>query len=356
VRFFAAVALIAVCGIAPVSERMAKITAAILGQRPHYGPTQVSPLPNLPAIDRMIWVPGLDDGWDPQGLAIARGSLFVSAYQSLGAWKNRGPCQVFRIDPRTGRETGHFDVPEPCGHAGGLAYGGNGELFVADTHALFEIDIDRAFTDPRPKFRIFPLGPGLKGAFAVSGTGAIWIGDYEPHRRAKAFKFTLAALDALPNGTTLRENRAAAVVPIPSYAQGGAVGPLGGLWISRSDIDWGYLDRLDPATGRLEQHYAIPAGTEGLAFDNSGRLWCVSEAGARHMPLRYPFFPLIYRLDPARLVPAARSSPLPRPLASLIDQKSVRFGIAGRIRLRPGPARLFLRIPAAIRRSRTSHE
>jgi sugar lactone lactonase YvrE len=300
-RVLVALALIAACGVAPVSGRMAKVTAAILGRRPLYGPGLVSSVPNLAALERMIWMPGLDDGWDPQGLAIAGGSVFISAYQSLAAWKDRGPCRVFRVDPQTGRETGHFDVPWPCGHAGGLAYAGRGEFFITDTHNLFEVDLDRAFGDRSPKFRVNPLGPGLKGAFAVSGNGSIWIGDYEEEPPAKAFKFSLAVLDALPDGAVLNTGAASAVVPVPSYAQGGTIGPSGRLWISRSDIDWGVLDRIDPVTGRLEQQYPAPGGIEGLAFDESGRLWCVSEAGARHMPLRYPFFPLIYRLDPARL-------------------------------------------------------
>ena len=94
-------------------------------------------------------------------------------------------------------------------------------------------------------------------------------------------------------------------MPIPSYAQGGAVDASGELWISRSDLGWGFLDRLDPATGRLEQRYAVAGRHRGHRLRRGGRLWCVSEAGARHMPWRYPFFPLIFRLDPARLRPAA---------------------------------------------------
>ncbi len=250
-------------------------------------------------------MPGLGDGWDPQGLAVARGSLLVSGYRSLATWRNRGPCRVFRIDPKTGAQTGHFTVPPPCRHAGGLAYAGSGKLFIADTHTLFEVDLDRAFVDLNPKFRVFRLGAGLKGAFMVSGDGTIWIGDYEEDRPAKMFKFDLAMLNALKNGVALNADAASTIVRIPSYAQGGAVGRLGGLWIARSDLGWGALDKLDPITGRLEQRYAVPGGTEGVAFDSDGKLWCVSEAGARHQPLRYPFFPLIFRLDSARLSPAA---------------------------------------------------
>lgn len=96
---------------------------------------------------------------------------------------------------------------------------------------------------------------------------------------------------------------ASAVITIPTYGQGGAFDAAGNLWVSRSNIGWGFLDELDAGTGRLEKRFVIAAGTEGLVFDQRGRLWAVSEAGARLLPLRYPFFPLIFRLDPARLAP-----------------------------------------------------
>jgi outer membrane protein assembly factor BamB len=299
-RIAAAFALIAAYSISP---RPDPIGPAILGQRPAYAPSAIGDVPNSTAIDRLIWVPGLDAGWDPQGLAFAEGKLFVSAYQSHGAWQFRGPCRVFRIDPETGRDTGHIDVPQPCGHAGGLAYS-DGKLFVADTRSLFEFDLDRAFSAAKANYRVFPLGPGLKGAFAASENGAIWIGGYEESRPAKIFKFDLATIQSLRDGATLTSDLASAVVSIPTYGQGGAIDSTGKLWISRSDLGWGFLDRLDAAGGRFEQRYAMPAGIEGMAFDEHGALWGVSEAGARHLPLRYPFFPLIFRLDPRRLVPA----------------------------------------------------
>ncbi len=257
-------------------------------------------MPNIAAIDRMIWMPGLDAGWDPQGLAFAEGSLLISAYRSTEIWKNRGLCRVFRIDPVNGNETGHFDIPAPCGHAGGLAYAGSGRLFIADTHTLFETSLDRAFDRSPPKFRTLPLGRGVKGAFAVSDHGAIWIGDYEPNGPAKVFKFTLSTIENLADGATLSAEAASVVVPIPSYCQGGSINSSQRFWIARSDIGWGFLDMIDPVTGTLEQRYAVPAGIEGVAFED-GKLWAVSEAGVRHLPWRYPFFPLIFRINPARL-------------------------------------------------------
>jgi hypothetical protein len=81
----------------------------------------------------------------------------------------------------------------------------------------------------------------------------------------------------------------------------------GGLWIARSDWNWGTLDQLDPVTGAPQRRYEIAPGTEGIAFGNAGRLWAVSEAGSRHiydhpfLDLFQPFFPLVFALDLSRL-------------------------------------------------------
>lgn len=280
---------------------------AVLGTRPSYGPGSVSTVPNLAAAGSLLWVPGLDEGWDPQGLAVVEGSLLISAYQSERFGVNRGPCRVFSIDPMTGRQTGHFDVPPPCGHAGGLAYAGDGTLYITDTHTLFAVELESAFTGRPPAFRRFSLGPGLKGALAASGEGEIWIGTYEEDRPGRIFRFALAVLEALPDRAVVREEMASAEQVIPSYAQGAAVAPSGKLWVSRSEIGWGSLEKLDIASGRVEQRYPVSGGTEGIAFDPAGRLWAVSEAGARHFPWRYPFFPVVFELDLRQLEPAGRA-------------------------------------------------
>jgi hypothetical protein len=119
--------------------------APIAGIAPSYGPKTVSPVPNAAAIIRRIWVPELDAGYDPQGLAVDDRAISVSAYRSDSLGVRRGPCRVIRIDFETGGSTGYVDVPSPCGHAGGLAVGGDGMLYVADTHTLFATPLVRAF-------------------------------------------------------------------------------------------------------------------------------------------------------------------------------------------------------------------
>src|SRR5207245_1745379 len=128
---------------------------------------------------------------------------------------------------------------------------------------------------------------------------------YEEDRPGRILKYSGAFLRALTDGAVLSEEMASAKLDIPSYAQGAAVEPSGRLWISRSQIGWGYLENLGPAGGRVERGYAVPGGIEGIAFDAAGRLWGVSEAGARHLRFFHPFFPLIFGLDLRQLEQAS---------------------------------------------------
>ena len=84
--------------------------APIAGIAPSYGPKTVSAVPNAAAIVRRIWLPGLDAGYDPQGLAGDGGGIYVSAYRSDSFGVRRGPCRVIRIDLETGGPTGYVDT------------------------------------------------------------------------------------------------------------------------------------------------------------------------------------------------------------------------------------------------------
>ena len=238
-------------------------------------------------------------------LNVAGESILVSAYRSDSPDIHRGPCRVFRVDPANGSATGQVDVPLPCGHAGGIAVAGNGRLYVADTHTLFAADLAGIF-DGAARFRAIPLGPGVIGGLAISGADAIWLGSYREDGPGRLYRFTPAMLDRLPEGMALNASDAAAEIAIPSHAQGAAIDAAGRLWVARSDLRWGELDRLDPATGKVEREYKAPPGIEGIAFDADRRLWAVSEAGARHYydgwrAVVLPFYPLIVAIDPDRL-------------------------------------------------------
>jgi hypothetical protein len=62
-----------------------------------------------------------------------------------------------------------------------------------------------------------------------------------------------------------------------------------GLWIARSDWNWGTLDRLDLFTGAPQRRYEIAPGTEGIAFGNAGtlaiRVWVMAAFCAAALPV-----------------------------------------------------------------------
>ena len=151
---------------------------APLGTAPTYtdrklGLLPSGPVPNAAAILRRIWMPGLDEGYVPQGLSVVAGSVYVAAYKSPeGA--GRGPCRLYKLDPTNGKVTGILDLPPQCGHAGGVAKGAPGHLWVADTRDIFEIRLDQPSGANIGKvIRHIRLGGLIKGSYAAGSADAL---------------------------------------------------------------------------------------------------------------------------------------------------------------------------------------
>jgi outer membrane protein assembly factor BamB len=291
---------IALCGL----FAMTADAADILGARPGYAQGAVSSVANDQAITRMIWAPGLEDGYDPQGLAWADGAVYLSAYRSANPNVGTGPCRIFKIDPEDGRTLAQFDLPADCGHAGGLAYAGHGTLIAADTRRLFRINMAAAFNRESRAGAVtatVALNGELKGSFADFDGVSIFIGTYTADpARAKGFFLPLSVFDT-HNGGTVDETAAIRSIPLPTKAQGAAFDQAGNLWISASSSRFGTLYRLDSKTGKIAASFDAPAGIEDLAFDDQGRLWSVSEAGALRFRYWATTFPLLFRIDVGRL-------------------------------------------------------
>ena len=288
-----AIACIVLAGLAlSVSDALA---ADPLGTAPTYASRTLGPVPNGQAITRRIWAPGLDDGYVPQGLAVVAGALYVATYHSVDVKQDRGPCRVFRIDMTSGVTTGMLDLPASCGHAGGLARGPAGRLFVADTRTVYEVELTGAASLGRVVRTIKLLGK-VKGSFAAGSTDALWLGSFAREGEAKLFRVPFGALKS-----AVAEADATQVVPLPTAAQGAVFDPAGRLWITRSTSRFGELRRLDPASGATQVQYSMPIGVEDLSFDADGGLWTVSEAGSRRWLNWTTFFPVVFRLDPAKL-------------------------------------------------------
>ena len=278
----------------------------IAGSKPGYALTEPGSIANKDAIGRRIWMPGLDEGFVPQGLAVADGHILVSAYQSADPKVSSGPCRVFRVEAATGKTAGSFDMPPACRHSGGLAYAGDGVLVVSDTRQLWRIDLARALASGKAEGAIrgtVLLGGDLHGSFASFDGTDLWIGRYTVQReadKAKLHRVPMKVFDEF-DGRTITEAQVLETLPSPPLGQGMAFQGKDAIWIASSSSQLGWLHRLDRATGQVAARYDVVIGLEGIAFDAAGKLWAVSEAGARKWLHWKQHFPVIFEMDTSRL-------------------------------------------------------
>jgi sugar lactone lactonase YvrE len=274
-----------------------------LGLAPTYssrklGVVPAGEVPNAAAITRRIWAPGIDEGYVPQGLTVVGSDVYLGTYRSIEASVSRGPCRLYRIAMATGSVTAILDLPPACGHAGGIARGAEGRIWVVDTRTMFEIALSPgsagALGEVRREVRI---EAPLKGSFAAGYDGALWLGSYERQGEGRLWRVPLPAIE----GNSIGAAQVTAEVRLPVKAQGAAFDAAGRLWIATSGATKGELHVVDVATGAVAAHHAMPAGLEDLSFDATGGLWSVSEAGSRRWSNWATHFPVVFRLDIARL-------------------------------------------------------
>jgi hypothetical protein len=265
-----------------------------LGRAPTYTTRTITDFLNSQAVSRRIWVPGLDEGYVPQGLTIAGGQLYVSAYQSDNTEQSRGACRLYRVSMSTGAVTGMLDLPSTCGHAGGLAKGPSGRLYVADTRIVFEVALNSGPNIGRV-LRSIRLSGGVKGSFAAASKGALWLGSYERGSPGQLLAFPFEKIKDM-----LSDEDATARLTLPSEAQGAGFDGNGRLWISRSGSRFGELLRLNGSNGSVESRYEMPSGIEDLSF-SGGALWTLSEAGSKRWIGWSGYHPIIMKIDTGKL-------------------------------------------------------
>ncbi len=88
---------------------------------------------------------------------------------------------------------------------------------------------------------------------------------------------------------------------IAARSQGAAFDQAGNLWVTQSSSKFGRLQKIDPKTGAVRKSYRMPIGIEDISFGPRGQLWAVSEAGSKRWRHWRTFYPVVFRLDPAKL-------------------------------------------------------
>ena len=275
------------------------------GEEPRYDARELNLVPNAAAIGRRYWLPGLNDGFVPQGLTIFRSEILVAAYQSEALEQDRGPARIFRLARSTGRLIGSFALPATYGHPGGLAAVGD-TVFVANSGRLLALDFARSCAAGE----CVPLGERLvdkamgPSFLAASAEKLLWFGPYRRKGEPSLYGVPLARIlsgDEKPVGPA----DATANLPLPQFVQGATFDRKGDLWISQSSGNRpAFLSRLDPKSGAVLARYPAPGGIEYLGCAPNGRLWAVSEAGSKRWSRWDTFYPLVFEIDPAKLVAA----------------------------------------------------
>lgn len=276
--------------------------ADVLGTRPAHLGGELPSVPNDAAILSRIWAPEIDEGYVPQGVTVADGALLVSSYRSTDPKIGIGPCRIHRIDPASGRTINQFDMPPACGHAGGLAYLGQGMLLVADTRKLYKIDLARALGG-QTDFVVatLSLGGDMKGSLAGFDGKSVFIASSEKDAdKARGFFLPLSLFDTHA-GAVLTPADASRIIAVPALAQGAAFDRDGSLWMTFSNSKTGALKKLDAASGAVLASFDMVIGIEDISFDAQGRLWTVSEAGSLRWSRWSHSYPVLFSIDPARL-------------------------------------------------------
>ncbi len=270
-------------------------TTQLLGVAPTYDSRRLGPTPNAQAIKHRIWAPGLNEGYVPQGLTVVGHNIYVSSYLSDDPKQGRGPCRVFKIDIGTGLVTASLDLPQSCGHAGGMAKGPANTLYVSDTTTLYEIQLLQ-----QPKLghvkRSMKLQGPIRGSYIGGDAEGLWFGEFKRDAVATLYHVPYANLSS-----SIGLASATKTVALPSEVQGAEWDQAGKLWITRSTSKYGELLRLNAQDGVIEARYPLPAAVEGLSFDHKGALWTLSEAGSKRWSNWKTFFPVIFEVDVAKL-------------------------------------------------------
>ena len=285
------------------------ISASVFGQpigdKPSYLWGGISSVANQESISAMIWAPGLDDGYVPQGLAQTDSTVLVASYKSTDPKVGTGPCRVFAVSTATGKQTGYFDMPDDCGHAGGLVMIDPDTVIVSDTRMLYKIDLKRALVAKLALpalLSVAKLSGLVKGSFVDFDGKDLWVGSSEKtSEKARAFRLSLKIFNEDRKTATINETMALSSIPIPTEANGMAFDRKGVMWIAASSSKFGALYRLNPGTGDVLSKYDVVIGIEDLSFDQEGNLWSVSEAGSRRWAKWSQTFPVIFRIDVAKL-------------------------------------------------------
>ncbi|HEX4938429.1 MAG TPA: hypothetical protein VFX11_07125 [Candidatus Kapabacteria bacterium] len=271
--------------------------ADIQGEKPRYLQQVSMDFDNAAAVQQALFVPALDDGFIPQGLAQRKGAFYVSGYVQARDGQ-RPECRIYRLLKDKPRERILLPLPASCNHAGGLAMTDGGVLLISDNIRLFTLLVSDGGKPLKRAAREIRLQAPLKGTFVSYHRGMVYLGSYMKDldvTRVHVFpqsvlsKAEISVKDAVDS------------FDAPHKSQGAYFDDSDYAWTTSQAKGFNYLNKFNMKTRKTEQRYRLVRGMQGIVKDADGSLWVVSEAGALKYRDWSQRFPAIFRLDVKRL-------------------------------------------------------
>ncbi len=254
------------------------------GTRADHLPGRLSRFWGDEAVCRAMWLGGRRGRFVPQGLAVEGRTGWVSGYNG-DAPRSQRACRLLRIDLRRAqvvkvqaRIAGAVPGRRAtyCRHGGAVVADGPKRLWVVETRRLWLLDPRRIGHQDAVR-RVWRLEDGVRGSVGVLLPGRrLGLGRHAAEGRGRIDWFDVRRIRRSSSGVL----RASDTMHAPSGLQGLTYGRLRsratpGLWVTMSHSGCGVL------VGPRGQRLPVVPGAEGLAFDDRGGLWMLSEASVR---------------------------------------------------------------------------
>jgi hypothetical protein len=245
--------------------------------------------PNSQAVVASRFVPGIEDGFVPQGFAPFRSGYLLSGYFSI---KTKG-CRFYVLDSDK-RITAKVDLQSGCSHAGGVSGTPEGKVMISDTRQLF---VFAANEDGKFELETaVALSSNLRGTFIKCVEDGFYIGSYLPGDMfTNVYFFSYKALDY----SSLTPIDGELHYQLPASSQGFDI--LYGYGIVSTSQGNPNKISFSDSSGNLLAQYDFITGSQSIFMNDDGLLETLSESGVekyKHWKYRYP---AMITIDPNRL-------------------------------------------------------
>ena len=298
-------------GIEPVaSSTCGPLTAdRVLGRKPTYLPARLTRFWSDDAVCRGRWLGGLDGQFVPQSISVDRDYVWVSGYDSDSDADGR-VCWIYQLERPSLRAlhvvkglSGHLrdGTRITCHHAGGIAADGE-RLWVMDTTNLFLLRRSAFGTSTQVR-RVWRLGGEVRGSTgAVHPVKGLALGRFAVSGEGRIDWYDVDAILSSP-AETLQESSAPERTPNGLQGIGiGALRPREALGTWKTLTGRGCAVLVGPRSRRVP----VNPGVEGVAFDEKGGVWMLSESSvAMYYDPGDPVQPQVLRYSRARLAERA---------------------------------------------------